>query len=244
MTGLENKPNLLPKNYGLTGFSVRSLHISTPMKTILLFICSYYKNHLLLLIFALGLVILRILYTTSFFYTFLLWNLFLAILPYVLTQSVYFYGYHRIPSVLKIALMVVWLLLLPNAPYLVTDLIHLHNDSSNWKWPDLFLVFVFASIGVLFGSLSLLDTYQFLNTKWNTQKAGTLVLVLCLLTGHGIYLGRFQRFNSWDVLFKPKAVFASAVQSLGNPKVWWISVAFGLFIWLLFSLLKWIKENA
>lgn len=197
----------------------------------------------MLLLFALGLVVSRILYTSSFFYTFLLWNLFLAILPYALTQLVYFYGYRRVPPVPKAILLLTWLLLLPNAPYLITDLVHLHNAASDWKWPDLFLVFVFASIGVLFGSLSLLDTYHFLTINWNKKRAGVVVLVLCLLTGYGIYLGRFQRFNSWDVLFRPKSLFASVVQSLGNPKVWWISIAFGLFIWLLFSLLKWVKEN-
>jgi len=213
------------------------------MKRIMPFLFFHYRAPLLLLVFAVGLIALRILLTSSFFYAFLLWNLCLALVPYIITQLIYFYGFQNISPALRIFLLLIWLLFLPNAPYLITDLVHLHSPYSDWKWFDLFIVFVFAFIGLFFGTLSLLDAQKLLIPRFGTAMVETLVFLVCVLMGYGIYLGRFLRFNSWDILFRPTALLNASLIELGNLKAWLMSLAFGLFIWLIFLVIKWVKED-
>lgn len=206
------------------------------------FLFFHYRAPILLLVFAIALIILRILLTASFFYAFLLWNLCLAIVPYIITQSIYFYGFHKISIGLKIVLFFIWLLFLPNAPYLITDLVHLHSPYSDWKWFDLFTVFVFAFTGLFFGTLSLMDVQKLCILRFGNTITETLLFLVCILMGYGIFLGRFLRFNSWDILLRPTKLLIWSFTALGNIKTWMMSLAFGLFIWLIFLALKWVKE--
>ena len=203
----------------------------------------YYRIPTLTIVFCLSLVCIRILITKSLFFSFLLWNLFLAIVPYFISQFMILQGVKRLSLKYKVPLLVVWLLFLPNAPYLITDLIHLHNFYSNWTWFDLFTVFSFAITGVLFGTLSLLDFYSILNHIHSKKLANLIIPVVCFLSGYGIYLGRFLRFNSWDVIYKPQILLNDMVTSLTKPYVWLMSFAFGTLMTLFFFFVKWIKEE-
>ena len=213
------------------------------MKRFMTFIFFHYRSPLLILLFAIGLIVIRVFMTHSIFYTFLLWNLFLAVLPFLITQSILFYGLDKLSKFIRTLLFVSWILLLPNAPYLITDIVHLHNDYSHLKWLDLFIVFVFASIGLLFCILSLLDAHNFFTRLYHSRTANILIPFICLVSGYGIYLGRFLRYNSWDILFKTKAVIQEVILSLNKGYVWLMTFAFGMFIWLTFTLFKWIKDD-
>lgn len=188
--------------------------------------------------FALLLLLFRMQLTHSYFYLFLVWNLFLAGIPYLITQLLQLS--HQLRSIKIIAFLgfITWLLFLPNSPYIITDLVHLTIDYSNLMWLDLFLVFVFAFNGLFLGLLSMLDMFSIISERFGKRVAQYTLFKVCLLSGYGIYLGRFLRFNSWDITTKPGTLFLQIIQSLKEPQVWLITFAFGGFLWILFSVLQ------
>jgi len=197
-----------------------------------------YFNLGLSIVFALLLLFLRIQLTDSPFYLFLVWNLFLAGIPFAITQLFKMNSKFRSFKIVGFLAFAAWLLFLPNSPYIITDLVHLHSDRSNLVWLDLFLVFVFAFNGMLLGLLSMLDMFALIRYHYGNRVAKFTLFKICLLCGYGIYLGRFLRFNSWDITTKPATLFYQIAHSLKEPKVWLITYAFGGFLWILFSVLK------
>ena len=197
-----------------------------------------YFNICMYIGFALLLLVFRIQFTNSTFYLFLVWNLFLAGIPFAITQVFKISTKLRAVKILCFFVFFTWLLFLPNSPYIITDLVHLHNDRSNLVWLDLFLVFVFALNGLLLGLLSMLDMFALIRQHYGSRVAKYTLFKVCLLSGYGIYLGRFLRFNSWDITTKPARLFLQIIQSLEEPKVWCITFAFGGFLWILFSVLQ------
>lgn len=197
-----------------------------------------YFNLSLSICFALLLLLFRMKLTHSYFYFFLVWNLFLAGIPFFITQVMRYYSAWRTSTWQKIVLFSVWLLFLPNSPYIITDLIHLHDDDSVLIWLDLFLVFVFALNGLLLGLLSLMDMHGFITKNYSKRTSFIVTFTVCLLCGYGIYLGRFLRFNSWDILTEPIFLFEQIGSSLTRPKVWAITFAFGGLLWVLFSVMQ------
>lgn len=110
-----------------------------------------------------------------------------------------------------------WLLFLPNSPYLFTDLIHLMGRSLPHYWPDLVKILLFAMTGMCVGLISL-QLMHGLVTRAKGWMAGWLfvatVSVLCSL---GVYLGRFQRWHSWDMLRNAPAILRDIVVFLRHP---------------------------
>ena len=214
------------------------------MKTLLLKLDNRYLNLMLSLGFALLLFFVRVKITHSIFYGFLVWNLFLAAVPYFITQLMAARLENRSISGLFFVLgFMLWLLFLPNSPYIITDLVHLHDDNSNLIWFDLFLVFVFACNGLLLGLLSLIDMRRILLRRYSVTFTFLTLFVVCMLSGYGIYVGRFLRFNSWDIATKPYLLFEQMLQSLQQPKVWAMTLAFGGFLWILFMLFQSVRKK-
>ena len=199
---------------------------------------SLYFNLSLSIGFAFMILLFRMKITHSPYYLFLVWNLFLAGIPFAVTQV--FKMSNKLRSWKSIGFLgfAAWLLFLPNSPYIITDLVHLHSDRSSLVWLDLFLVFVFAFNGLLLGLLSMLDMFSLICQHYGSQVAKYTMFKVCLLSGYGIYLGRFLRFNSWDITTKPATLFYQIAHSLKEPKVWLITFAFGGFLWILFSVLQ------
>ncbi|WP_394747075.1 DUF1361 domain-containing protein [Spongiimicrobium salis] len=202
-----------------------------------LFLSTLYQRYSLLLLstaFALALLALRIKVTHNGFYSFLVWNLFLAAIPYGITQFLVHFSRLRKYRISMFLAFGVWLLFLPNSPYIITDLIHLHSERSNLPWLDLFLVFVFALNGLLFGLLSLVDMHCFIQERYGSRIAQYTIFQCCILSGYGIHLGRFMRFNSWDILGKPVQLFTTITDSFYMDHVGLMTFAFGGFLWILF----------
>lgn len=136
------------------------------------------------------------------------WNMFLAFLPLpfaVLSQN-NFQKSRKIPTVIFFLL---WLLFFPNAPYMVTDLIHINSMnfySSHSYTTDIisWLRLIHIGIGVFLSTLtcmySLYKIHQMLLQTRNKIIANIILVILCFLSGYAIYIGRFLRFNSWDIL--------------------------------------------
>ncbi len=212
-----------------------------------LFINKFKTFSLLSISIALSIVLLmiRMKLTHSFFYLFLVWNLFLAVIPFAITTYLLSY-----PKLNKFGLLVwfsVWLLFLPNAPYIITDLIHLKLSTTYIIWLDILIVSSFACNGLLLFYLSILDMKTILETflKQSVLSYGTTVVIV--LSGFGVYLGRFLRYNSWEIISNPKYLFIDilniAIKPFSNSEAWLFTMVFGTFLIVGYWIFKHLINN-
>lgn len=158
------------------------------------------------MVLSIMLLIIRMKLNQSFFLLFLVWNLFLAVIPYAITTYL-----SSIKKVSKWSLLLcfgVWLVFLPNAPYIITDLLHLRMSDKHLMWLDVLVVCSFACNGMLLFFLSLADMDSILKPFMSNKKRFYVTSIIIFLTGFGIYLGRFLRYNSWGILNQPFDLFA------------------------------------
>lgn len=162
-------------------------------------------------------LVARWIYSDPGAYRFLAWNLFLAWIPLVAAVGVYDLQ-RRGRSVLKLLpLAAVWLLFLPNAPYLLTDLIHLGSRDDAPLWFDLVLFSAFAWTGALLGFLSVYLMQVVVRRTAGAAWSWALVGASLLASGFGIYLGRSLRWNSWDFVTRPDALLADVWARVSDP---------------------------
>ncbi len=144
---------------------------------------------------------------------FLAWNLFLAWVPFGLA-GLLAATRHRLLGGLVLGL---WLLFLPNAPYLITDFIHLRPRPPVPLWADTLLFFLFAWTGLMLGLLSLLRVHLYLRQFYQARRAHGIIAGFILASSFGLYLGRVERWNSWDALLSPLAVLENAATLALSP---------------------------
>jgi uncharacterized membrane protein len=149
--------------------------------------------------------------TPSYPTKFLVWNLFLAWIP--LFFAVCFAAVRSRIWLLPLGLA--WLAFLPNAPYLVTDLVHLGDGVEFWRHV---LQYGFAAwTGIILGVVSLRLVHERVERDFGAA-AGWLVAVVSVgLCAIGIVIGRFQRWNSWDLVTRPEAVVATTLEWVRSP---------------------------
>ncbi|MEL6811937.1 MAG: DUF1361 domain-containing protein [Bacteroidota bacterium] len=179
---------------------------------------------------SLMLLMIRLKLTQSFFLLFLVWNLFLAAIPYFL--STYLSSYHKINKSWLLLCTAIWLAFLPNAPYIVTDFIHLTHLQSHLKLLDFILISAFALSGLLCYVLSLNEMKQLLLQGFPSKWVRVFIFLVPFLCGFGIYLGRFLRWNSWDILRHPEILFTDIWEILIMPwshkGAWLVTISFGI----------------
>lgn len=167
----------------------------------------------------------------------LVWNLFLAWLP--LCGALTAYNLERLPGRwrwLPVAgFAVLWLLFLPNAPYLVTDIIHLKPHKGALLWYDLIMLVTFAWTGVFLGLVSLFLMQELVRRSAGRAASWLFVFGVMVLNGFGLYFGRVLRWNSWDVLFRPDSLFFELLAGIRNPWAHTQTLAFAGLFTLLFS---------
>lgn len=158
--------------------------------------------------FTIMLLGVRVALTHKLTYIFFAWNLFLAIVPILFSRRLCKQEKLKVKSYVYLA---VWLLFFPNAPYIVTDIFHYVERPPIPKWYDLVLVTSAAWNGLLLGIVSLMQVEQFLQQHIQKRWTNFYIITSIMLCGYGIYIGRFLRFNSWDIITNPDDVlFASA----------------------------------
>lgn len=147
------------------------------------------------------------------------WNLFLAFIP--LALSVWLFRKSSIPrSMLWWVGFLVFLAFLPNAPYLLTDVIHLIQGirADYSVWVTTLVLIPQHAIAIFLGFeayvLSLINLGYYLQRQGYGKFTGLAELTIHALCAVGIYLGRFLRFNSWDLVTKPDAVAMSVLDDL------------------------------
>ena len=190
--------------------------------------------------FSLFLLMIRLKVTHSFFFSFLVWNLFLAFIPFIIS---FYLRQQQKPSKIKVLIgFCTWLLFLPNAPYLITDLIHLRHSGPVQIWLDMVMISLFAIGGLLCYSISMQQMEVVVAKFIKKQDVVLLFVSIHFLTGFGIYLGRFLRFNSWDIVQNPMFLISEISQIVLFPMqhkiAWTITLFFGLFLWGIFLYLK------
>jgi uncharacterized membrane protein len=132
---------------------------------------------------------------------YLVWNLFLAWIPFGLAAAAWIITQLDIRAKWPFpACGATWLIFFPNAPYIITDLIHLRKMPVGPIWYDLILTVAFAWTGFLLGFASLYIMHLLVSSRWGWRWGWLFVAAVTGLSGLGIYLGRFLRLNSWQVL--------------------------------------------
>lgn len=145
----------------------------------------------------------------------LLWNLFLASVPLVWSAA-FATAIERSRRLLAGVYFFLWLIFFPNAPYLLTDLIHLAPRPHVPLWFLLAMLLSCAGAGTLLGYLSLIRVHRVVEGRWGAVVGWAVVTVSLMLCGFGIYVGRFLRWNSWDALTNPLRLFKSLTAQFIN----------------------------
>ena len=173
---------------------------------------------LLSTLLAVGFFLFRVGYSGKWYYDNLPWNLFLAWVPYVC--SLWSAAWHRLhPERWRLLLPAgaLWLVFFPNAPYIVTDFYHLENRPPIPLWYDIGLIATFAWTGCFLAIASLRTMQSLVRSRVNGVVSWVFVAVALGLSGVGVYLGRFERWNSWDLLLHPDKVLRDLAVPLINP---------------------------
>lgn len=197
------------------------------------------KMLLLSVFFTIFLIIFRFLYFGHLDFVFYLWNLFLAIIPLMISRQLYKW---KKLNLTVFPVLFCWLLFLPNAPYIITDIFHFYERPPVPKWFDLLLVTSAAWNGLMLGIVSLMQVEHFLRLHLSSFKVNISIGAIILSCAYGIYVGRFLRFNSWDVVTNTNALVRQLGSSVIYPKqhvsIWAFTMFFGSLLWLVYYTVK------
>jgi uncharacterized membrane protein len=167
---------------------------------------------------ACAILVVRVRLSHSPTYVFLVWNLILAWVPYY--WSIAGAALHRRRPAAwwrLLAPAALWLLFFPNAAYLVTDFVHLEPRGSIPLWFDIGLLAMFAWSGCFLAVASLRAMQALVSAYLGRLASWLFVAVVFGLNGLGIYLGRFLRWNSWDLFLEPRGVLSDALTIVAHP---------------------------
>ncbi len=202
-------------------------------------------NQLLLFycVYCLSLLLVRAKITNSVYLFFLIWNLFLAIVPYAITSHLLTLDIQKFGKLKALVIITIWLAFVPNAFYIITDLVHLAKSDGSIFWLDLIILSSYALIGFAFGILSLLDFEKIAQQFTSVKNVNFLIPIICFLCGIGIYIGRILRYNSWDIISNPIDLGVDLFQMAISLKSILFSIHFGVFIYFSFLIKKNLTIN-
>ena len=194
-----------------------------------------------------SLSVFRYIYSDTKTFLFLNWNLFLAFIPWLLSTLLFIKPKIQQSKIWISLVLLIWLLFFPNAPYILTDLFHLRLKLSMPIWFDLVLILLFAWTGLLFGFLSLWDIEQILQKSMKKSTVTIISTLLLFLGSFGIYVGRYLRWNSWDIITEPFRLAYDIGDRLINPfqhpKTWGMTILLGTFLNILYWSFHLIKTR-
>jgi uncharacterized membrane protein len=187
-----------------------------------------------------GLVFARVAYSDSGRHLGLIWNLFLAWIPFILAYFAHAVSWRRATLYLIIPFIAfLWLIFFPNAPYMLTDLQDLARKATDAPlWYDVIIVVWSSWTGMLLGVISLYLMQDIIIRSFGRVAGWIFVFVISGLSSFGIYLGRFVRLNSWDILQNPAETAQEILGIVIDPSrrlaaFWLLYTFFFLFVFLL-----------
>lgn len=189
--------------------------------------------------FTIALLTFRCIYFAQLQFVFYVWNLFLAIIPLLLSRQL---SRSKKLNTSALFLLTWWLLFLPNAPYIITDIFHFYERPPVPKWFDLLLVTSAAWNGLIIGIVSLLQVEEYLTRCLSSLKVNLVIAAAIISCAFGIYVGRFMRFNTWDVLTNPvillRQVGVKVIYPHHHLGTWAFTVLFATLLWLVYQTIK------
>ncbi|MFN8294837.1 MAG: DUF1361 domain-containing protein [Chitinophagales bacterium] len=184
-----------------------------------------------------GLIVLRVMATKELRFIFLIWNLFLAFIPFFIANCLYLFN-DRFNKITIIPVVALWLLFFPNAPYIITDIIHLHPGKDFTYWYNLLIVISCVWNALIMGLLSLNDIQNVVTDKFGKTIAWILSVSSVFLAAFGIYIGRILRWNSWDLFFDTKSLMYDIGERVTNPvihgRTFGITLFYGVFLLIVY----------
>jgi uncharacterized membrane protein len=196
--------------------------------------------------FSIALVMARIVYTGKLTFLSLIWNLFLAWLPYMVSTWLQKRNIVYTNPLRFVVVGFVWLLFIPNSFYIMTDLFHLgeHNNVPNWF--DLAMIISFAWDGLLLGVLSVRQMEKMMQQFLPGMRELFFIYPIMWLNALGIYIGRYPRFNSWDIITNPIGLSSYLLRMIGHPiqykYAWGMVACFSVFMTLVYLTIKRISK--
>jgi uncharacterized membrane protein len=185
------------------------------------------------------LLVFRIFYSGSITYLFLVWNLFLAWIPLVI--SLYVAKFYQ-SKYLQGVLLTSWLLFFPNSLYIITDLVHLRERENVPLWFDSILLFSAVLNGMMMAYASLNKIENYLRLKFPHWKCNVILFMCISMSSFGIYIGRFLRFNSWDIFTNPVHLSTEVIQRFmfpfDHPATWGVTIILTIFFNVLYFSIK------
>lgn len=149
---------------------------------------------------------------------FMLWNLFLAWLPLLFALGL------RLNLAKKpwlhwqnIGLTVLWLGFLPNSFYLMSDFIHLQSSGETSVMYDIAMMISFVLNGLILGYISTYIVHAQLLARLKQWQANAIIGAVFLGSGFAIYLGRYLRWNTWDIIVNPTGLLFDLSERVINP---------------------------
>ncbi len=184
------------------------------------------------IVFSLMILFLRMYITDTRYFLFLTWNLLLAAIPLFITSFILYFNIEN--KLLLLGVFLMWLLFLPNAPYILTDLLHVKSRNIIPIWYDFIMIFSFALTG-LFMTLESIIHFEKIAQKYISENALRVTTVLIFfLSSFGIYIGRFMRWNSWDIFYNFETIFLQLfdilLHPLENKEIWLFTIFYGIFL--------------
>lgn len=194
-----------------------------------------------------GFSIFRFMYTDTRVFLFLNWNLFLAFIPWALTTITIIKPNILNNRITILILLGAWILFFPNAPYILTDLFHLRLKQSMPIWFDLVLILSFAWTGLLFGFLGLWDIERILRKSVHNTWVTITSIGLLFLGSFGIYVGRYLRWNSWDIITEPFNLIYDIgdriINPFEHPRAWGMTIMMGIFLNMIYWSFRLVRKR-
>jgi len=179
-------------------------------------------------------------------FLFLNWNLFLAFIPWMATTILVLSNFNN-NKVTLLGLLIIWLLFFPNSPYILTDLFHLQSRAAIPVWFDLILILSFAWTGLTSGFISLFDIETFLKKQLNHRVVEFIIVIMLFLGSFGVYLGRYLRWNSWDIISEPTHLLLDVGDRFINPtlhpRTWGVTILLGILLNMMYWTFKYFKTE-
>ncbi|MGN6419140.1 MAG: DUF1361 domain-containing protein [Pseudobacter sp.] len=200
------------------------------------------KTLVLSVLFSVALIMARMVYTGTLTYVFLIWNIFLGALPYFITRTI-----SKNPALTAsrfrfILVFLLWLFWMPNSFYIITDLFHLGSTPNMPRWYDLALILSCAWNGLLLGVLSVRQMEKILQERAPKISGWWFIVPVMFLNAWGVYIGRFLRFNTWDIVSNPFVLMADILDMLVHPVenryAWGMVLCYSVMMGIMYLTLK------
>lgn len=200
------------------------------------------------LLFSVSMVLARVIYMGQSYFMFMLWNLFLAYIPFLVSSLFIDRPMLIDKKFLFIPLALLWLVFIPNTFYMITDLFHLNEPHAMPLWFDTLLIVSFSWNGLLLGIISVQQMESVMRIFLGKYTAAIFLYPVFFLNALGVFIGRFLRYNSWDVITDPLGLVKDIVILVLHPfhfvSAWGMVGGFSTFLLLCYLFLQsWRKHS-